>query len=271
MRLLVGVRSPGGPDNPSAGHATYPAAGWGRPLADDVEAMLHARRLRVDEDPWWHPDDVRDYAASVLRNPPGSRYALAEHQDTTVGVAQVLADRAIQSFLVARIAAASLADRPYLILPSDPAWPAAVDDGVLGVFRDDLNRSFSSRHDRERAVVLLRAVAFAFGRGLPWGEIWPLVANAVADTYAKNGDRDIAWPRASPMSAYLVPTGKTTPLSTVCSTIRCASLSANAGMISLRTAHHRRKHGSHCDDHLEVSVHPSTRRSMPSCTWTGGN
>ena len=204
IRLLVGVRSPGGPDNPSAGHATYPAVGWGRPLADDVEAMLHARRLRVDEDPWWHPDDVRDYAASVLRNTPGSLYALAEHQDTTADIAQVLADRATQSFLVARIAAASLADRPYLILPNDPAWLAAVDDGVLGVFRDDLNRSFSSRHDRERAVVLLRAVAFAFGRGLPWGEIWPLVANAVADTHAKYGDRDIAWLLASPMSAYLV-------------------------------------------------------------------
>jgi hypothetical protein len=204
IRLLVGVRSPGGPDNPSTRHATYPAADWGRPLADDVEAMLHARRLRVDEDPWWHQDDVRNYAASVLRNTPGSLYALAEHQETTAAIAQVLSDRATQSFLVARIAAASLAIRPYLILPSDPAWLAAVDDGVLGVFRDDLHRSFRNQHDRERAVVLLRAVAFAFGRGLPWGDIWPLVANAVAGTYAKYGDRDIAWLLASPMSAYLV-------------------------------------------------------------------
>jgi WD40 repeat protein len=204
MRLLVGVRSPGGPDDPSTGHDPHPAAGLGRPLADDVEAMLHACRLRVDEYPWWDQDDVRDYAASVLRNTPGSPYALAEHEDAAAGIARVLADRAARSFLVARIAASSLADRPHLTLPSDSAWLAAVDDGVLGVFRDDLQRSFTSRHDRERAVVLLRAVAFAFGRGLPWGDIWPLVANAAADTYARYGDGDIAWLLASPMSAYLV-------------------------------------------------------------------
>ena len=204
IRLLVGVRSPGGPDKPSTGYAPQPVADWGRPLADDVEAMLQARRLRVDEDPWWHQDDVRNYAASVLRNTPGSPYASAGHEDVTDEIAQVLADRVNRSFLVARIAAASLADRPYLIQPSDPAWLAAIDDGVLGVFRDDLHRSFTSRYDRERAVVLLRAVAFAFGRGLPWGDIWPLVANAVADTHAKYGDSDIAWLLASSMSAYLV-------------------------------------------------------------------
>ena len=72
------------------------------------------------------------------------------------------------------------------------------------MFRDDLRRIFPSAGDRERAVVLLRAVAFAFGRGLPWGDIWPLVANAVADTRAKYGDADIAWLLASSMGGYLV-------------------------------------------------------------------
>ena len=204
MRLLVGIRSPGGADEPVLGQDSDPAAGRGYTLADDVEAMLRARRLRVDDAPWWSQDDVRDYAASVLRNTPGSLYARPEHEDAAAAIAQALADRAGRSFLVARIAAASLADRPYIILPNDPAWLAAVDDGVVGVFRDDLLRSFTSHRDRERAVVLLRAVAFAFGRGLPWGDIWPLVANAVADTYAKYGDADIAWLLASPMSAYLV-------------------------------------------------------------------
>lgn len=52
-------------------------------------------------------------------------------------------------------------------------------------------------------MVLLRAVAFAYGRGQPWGDVWSLVANAVADTHATYGDGDIAWLLASPMAAYL--------------------------------------------------------------------
>ena len=47
-------------------------------------------------------------------------------------------------------------------------------------------------------------MAFAYGRGLPWGGIWPLVANGVADRHGKFGDADIAALLASPISAYLI-------------------------------------------------------------------
>jgi hypothetical protein len=211
VRLLVGVRSPGGAEEPNGTEQAQPQGHpqgqprRGRPLADVVEARLRARRLRIDEDPWWQQNDLRDYAASVLRNTPGSPYAPAERHGAAGRVAQILADRSGRSFLIARIAAASLADRPRPTAVTDPAWLAAVDAGVVGVFRDDLRRAFpDSPEDRERAVVLLRAVAFAYGRGLPWGDVWPLVANAVADTHAAYGDRDIAWLLASPMAAYLV-------------------------------------------------------------------
>ena len=61
---------------------------------------------------------------------------------------------------------------------------------------------------RERAVHLLRAVAFAYGRGLPWHKIWPLVANAVADDPERHyRDGDIAWLLNSRLGGYLV-TGK---------------------------------------------------------------
>ena len=36
------------------------------------------------------------------------------------------------------------------------------------------------------------------------GEIWPVVANAVADRHGKYGDRDIAELLSSPISAYLI-------------------------------------------------------------------
>ena len=62
------------------------------------------------------------------------------------------------------------------------------------------------------AVHLLRATAFAYGRGLPWRTIWPLVANAVADDPAlysvgcapSYGDSDIAWLLRNRIGAYLV-------------------------------------------------------------------
>src|SRR5262249_55607736 len=39
----------------------------------------------------------------------------------------------------------------------------------------------------------------------PWGEIWPVVANAVADRHGKYGDRDIAELLSSPISGRVGP------------------------------------------------------------------
>ncbi len=64
VRLLVGVRSPGGTGQPSAAGAT---AAKQRPLADLAEGVLTpAERLRVDEAPWWNRGDVVDYVVSLL-------------------------------------------------------------------------------------------------------------------------------------------------------------------------------------------------------------
>lgn len=72
------------------------------------------------------------------------------------------------------------------------------------MFRADLIRAFPEPAARLAAVELLQAVAFAYGKGLPWNEIWPLTGNAVAGRHGKFGDRDIASLLASPISAYLV-------------------------------------------------------------------
>ena len=45
--------------------------------------------------------------------------------------------------------------------------------------RDDLNANVPDPEARRRSLVLLRAVAFARGGGLPWTHVWPRVANAV--------------------------------------------------------------------------------------------
>jgi hypothetical protein len=198
LRLLVGVRSPSGPDDPIA--ATGPQG----PLADQAEKLLFARRIRADDDPWWHQDDVRGYADSILLHTPGSPYQDPVNHELAAQLATEIAGRVGRSFLVARLAAAALTQRPELADPADPAWLATLDEDVIGVFRADLIRAFPEPESRLAAVELLRAVAFAYGKGLPWGEIWPLVGNAVADRRGKFGDRDIADLLASPISAYLV-------------------------------------------------------------------
>ena len=198
LRLLVGVRSPGGPDGQLA--TTGPQGS----LAEQAETLLSARRLRVDDDPWWHQDDVRSYAESILLHNPGSPYRAPACHERAEELAAAIAGRVGRTFLVAQLAATALTRQPEVADPSDPAWLATLDEDVVGVFRADLIRAFPERDARLAAVELLRAVAFAYGKGLPWGEIWPLVANAVADRHAKFGDRDIADLLASPVSAYLV-------------------------------------------------------------------
>lgn len=198
IRLLVGVRSLAAGEKPTGDSATSSAGGA---LADLTEAVLHAGRIRVDEAPWWDQDDVVAYVDSILRHTPGSPYP---HTATTTAVAAALGHRAGRSFLIARIAASSLADRDTVITADNPGWLAALDEGVLGVFRQDLHQSLPEPADRHRAVILLRAVAFAYGAGLPWRKIWPRVAHAVDDDGGDYGDSDIAWLLGSRLSAYLV-------------------------------------------------------------------
>jgi hypothetical protein len=139
-----------------------------------------------------------------LRHTPGSPYQEPARHKLASPLAEAIAARVGRSFLIARLAANALTQRGHPVDPDDPAWLATLDDDVITAFRADLERVYPDPDDRLAAVELLRAVAFAYGRGLPWGEIWPAVANAVADRTYKFGDRDVAALLASPMSAYLV-------------------------------------------------------------------
>ncbi|QIY54457.1 ATP-binding protein [Streptomyces sp. RPA4-5] len=197
VRLLVGVRSPGGPHDSRTFRGLLP-------LADRAERLLGAgRRIRVDESPWWQQADVAAYVEELL-GAPGSPYT--DSPLTAAEVARVLAAEAGPSFLVARISAMSLAKRDAITAADDPRWLRAVRGGVIGVFRDDLHSTLpDSPEDRLRAVHLLRATAFAYGRGLPWLGIWPAVADAVADDMTRTyGDADIAWLLGSRLGGYLV-------------------------------------------------------------------
>ncbi|MGV9613875.1 hypothetical protein [Nocardia xishanensis] len=195
VRLLVGVRSLSDQDG---AHKHVRTA-----LADRAEDLLSADRLRVDRAPFWVPSDLAAYATEILSDSEDSPYfgdrVAAER------VARVVGSKAGTSYLIAQLAANSLRHREHKVKLSDPTWLAALDAGVVGVFRDDLHANTATAADRERVVHLLRAVAFAYGRGLPWHRVWPLVANVVrSDTSAEYGDADIAWLLNSRLGGYLI-------------------------------------------------------------------
>uniref|UniRef100_UPI003F4978E8 AAA family ATPase n=1 Tax=Streptomyces chartreusis TaxID=1969 RepID=UPI003F4978E8 len=196
LRLVLGVRSPGGSEGSTATEPQHP-----QPLADRIARRLEATRIPVDESPWYDPDDLIHYAEKILASTPHSPYAMST---TAADVARALATRAQPSYLIVRIAAASLARRHVPVAPGDPQWLNSVDEGMWGVFRADWHHVLTDPEQRTRTLHLLRAVAFARGKGLPWHHVWPTVANAIAEhTGLTYGDRDIAELLASPLGGYL--------------------------------------------------------------------
>jgi hypothetical protein len=198
VRLIIGVRSPGRAEDVPVDQNQR------RPLADHAEEKLQAERIAVDQEPWWDPADIVSYAENVLLNTPGSPYSRSpEDERGARDLAAVLGAQVGKSFLVARMAASSLASREYTIDSTDQQWNQAITAGVQGVFRDDLYSALKLAEDRERAVQLLRALSFAEGRGLPWFRIWPIVTNAVANGPIY-GDHDIAWLLQTRLGAYVI-------------------------------------------------------------------
>ena len=117
VRLMVGVRSPGRSGDVPVNLNRRP------PLADWTEEKLKATRIVVDEEPWWEPADIASYSLNVLLNTPKSPYSDSPDAERR---ARELADGWVpwsdKSFLVARIAAASLAHRQNPIERDDPRW-----------------------------------------------------------------------------------------------------------------------------------------------------
>jgi WD40 repeat protein len=197
--LLIGVRSPGG--DGVIGDVTVDK----EPLPDLVKAELRARLIQADHKPWWNQDDIDIFVRNILTNTPGSPYR--NEADTVAGVSVAIGGIAGSSYLMAKVAAESLAGRDEIVAPDDPAWLNALNEGLLGVLRDDLNVSIPSLDDRRRGVALLRAVAFARGTGLPWRWVWPRMATAVNAGHTASrtfGDRDVEWLLGSRLNAYLV-------------------------------------------------------------------
>lgn len=194
VRLLVGVTCPS--DQTSI---------LGNQLVAQLENMLDAHaveHVQVDQAPYWDATDVRRYVATTLQETPGSPY---RHHTATAEVAAAVGEGVGTSFLTAKLAADQLAAGKAVVDLTDPTWRRAIEQGALGVFREALHQMLPQRAQRERAIHLLRALAFAYGRGLPSDEIWPAVATAVADVDAlPYGIADVEWLLSTKLRGYVV-------------------------------------------------------------------
>ena len=161
---------------------------------------------RLDEPPWFEPQNLADYAVACLRadfDPAlPSRYRT---DSTTCGqVAEAIAAAAGSNFLVAGLAARARADEPVIDV-SAPGWQQAERfPAEVGQAFDDYLSRFGDKEGLARD--LLRAAAYASGDGLPADVLWADMASALA-TPRRYGIDDLAWLLDS-AAAYLIESGE---------------------------------------------------------------
>jgi WD40 repeat protein len=143
----------------------------------------------LDAEQYADPAALREYIRvclmqtgtnSIYRNLP------ATHIQQVV---DVVADAAGKSYLVGQITARRLAEQLSLPDVSDLAWRGSLPATASDAMRDDLRNKFGSSVGR--AIDLLRPLAYAFGAGLPWEDIWAPLASALSGRSYR--DEDLVW------------------------------------------------------------------------------
>jgi hypothetical protein len=159
-----------------------------------------AVRVDLDAEEYADPASLRAYTARCLREtaPAGSPWRDAP-EPAVAAIADAVADAAGRSFLVALIAARTLASRPDLPDPTDEAWRASLPATAAEAMRNDLQTRLGSHAGRARD--LLTPLAFALGAGLPWEDIWAALASELAET--AHTDEDLVWLRGT-AGSYVV-------------------------------------------------------------------
>jgi len=148
-----------------------------RDYADPVALSAIIRRILVAGSP----------AAGM---PAGSTLFASCPQTVLDGVTDAIAEAAGHSFFVARILAATQAVQDAVPDPADAAWRASLPQTAGSAMRKDLE--IRLRDQAAQAVDLLRPLAYAQGTGLPWEDVWALLANALAPGRSYTNE-DLLW------------------------------------------------------------------------------
>ncbi|MFI2778710.1 hypothetical protein [Streptomyces sp. ALB3] len=187
VRLLLGVRS-------SSPGPLAPAGLRGTSLTSALHAAFPAaRELRTDGE--GTANDIERYTRALLANAEG--WSEPERAEA----AGLVARQVQPSFLDAQRAAEQLrVGGPSLL--RDRQWLAQLAGGTAGLLLADLRAAAADLPPSE-ALALLRATAFARGRGLAWGEVWPAAAGAILGHPLTGADGKIDRLLHSSLSGYL--------------------------------------------------------------------
>jgi hypothetical protein len=192
VRLVLGLRS----SRPDEQGAADPGQG----LLDLLRRATQPREIslfRTDQQPAV-THDITAYVDSLLC----AEGPYAPHGD--VRTAAVVATHVTPSFLDARLAGQRLREAPTRQDLDDPHWLATLADGTLSLFREDLaDVAADLALPADWLLAVLRAAAFAQGRGLPWSDVWPSVAGAVLGDDLPNANAVIRAVLGSRLSGYL--------------------------------------------------------------------
>ncbi|MES4891781.1 caspase family protein [Streptomyces sp. NPDC096012] len=158
--------------------------------------------LDLDDETYADPDSLRLYTRRVLtESRPDSPYRGTDGAAVDA-VAAAIAEAAQTSFLVARIAAQTHAALPSPPAAADPAWRRGLPRLAGEAMRADLELRLGERQQQARELLL--PLAYAQGSGLPWEDIWPRLATALARGTAYTNE-DLLWLRRS-AGSYVVET-----------------------------------------------------------------
>jgi WD40 repeat protein len=145
----------------------------------------------LDDEHYADPASLYDYVVRGLESDnPQSPYHSAP-EDLVAAVAKAVAEAADHSFLVALIVSRTLRHSTEIPDPNDPVWRAALPATAAAAMHSDLETRLGAEADRARD--LLRPLAFAYGAGLPWEDLWaPLSSKISGRDYT---DEDLIWLR----------------------------------------------------------------------------
>ncbi|MFF2254172.1 caspase family protein, partial [Streptomyces sp. NPDC058142] len=163
---------------------------------NDVDS---GRIIDLDDSHYADPEALTAYTVrTLIEAQPDSPYR--RRPEALRPVAEAVAAAAGPSFLVARIAASTLAAAEDVVAdPQDPVWRASLPCHAGQAMREDLVSRLGN--DAQRAADLLRPLALAQGQGLPWEDIWALAASAISGrSYT---DDDVVWLRGA-AGSYVV-------------------------------------------------------------------
>ncbi|MFD8331320.1 caspase family protein [Streptomyces solisilvae] len=123
-------------------------------------------------------DALTGYAARGLLDSAADSPYRRQPAPALRAVARAVAEASEPSFLVARITSGTLAADPAVPDPRDPVWRRSLPRLPSDAMRQDLEARLGP--DAARVRDLLLPLAFAEGQGLPWEDIWALLASRIA-------------------------------------------------------------------------------------------